>query len=989
MVELRAATEDDRALQEARKLSAESRGLYNAGKYDDAKPLLESALAIREKALGMEHPDTANSLNSLANIYYIKGDFVRAEPLYHSALAIREKALGADHPEVAQTLNGLALLYHWKVSYAQAEPLYRRALDIREKALAPDHPEVARSLNNLALFLQDKGEYEKVEPLYQRALVIRETSLGSEHPEVAETLNNLGFFHFSKGDYAKAELLYQQALAIREKAFAPSHPDIARSLYRLGELYQEKGDFAKVEQLFQRALAIRRESFGPDHPLFANALYGLALFYQERGDHAQAVPLHEQALAIREKMLGEDQLYVAESLRSLASIDRIKGEYARAESRFQRALDIRRALLGPGHPDVAESLTLLALLYRDQGRYAEAERMYRQALAIREKSLGTEHPNVAQSLNHLAQLHAAKGEVAQAVMLRARASAIIERSLALNLATGSERQKLAYLATLSAQADYNLSLHVQAAPNDTTARDLATTTILQRKGRALDAMSDTLAALRQRFNAQDQALLDQLNNTTARLARLVLGGPQRTAPAEHQKQIRALEEQKEDLDAEISRRSAEFRAQAQPITLAAVQAAIPADVALIEFAAYRPFNTKAAKDDDAFGAPHYVVYIVRQRGEIQWKALGEAKAIDDAIAALRQALRDPKRPEVKSLARIVEEKAFRPVRALLGEATRLLISPDGALNLIPFEALLDEKDRYLIERYSFTYLTSGRDLLRLQVAREGRSVPLVVADPAFGELEKTQLANADAPQSKATERGRKRQSATIGTDLSNVYFAPLSGTGLEAQAIKSLFPEATLLTQRHATEAALKQAAAPRILHIATHGFFLEEGARGLNRPSSEADLRALNASVKIENPLLRSGLALTGANLRKGGDDDGILTTLEASGLNLWGTKLVVLSACDTGVGVVTTGEGVYGLRRALVLAGSETQVMSLWPVNDYVTPQLMKAYYAGLKQGRGRGEALRLVKLEMLRRQGMEHPFYWASFIQSGEWANLDGKR
>ena len=146
---------------------------------------------------------------------------------------------------------------------------------------------------------------------------------------------------------------------------------------------------------------------------------------------------------------------------------------------------------------------------------------------------------------------------------------------------------------------------------------------------------------------------------------------------------------------------------------------------------------------------------------------------------------------------------------------------------------------------------------------------------------------------------------------------------------------------------------------------------------------------MKIENPLLRSGLALAGANLRTGREDDGILTALEASDLNLWGTKLVVLSACDTGVGVARNGEGVYGLRRALVLAGSETQVMSLWPVSDYATQRLMKAYYARLKQGKGRGEALRSVKLEMLRQQGLEHPFYWASFIQSGKWTKLDDQR
>jgi CHAT domain-containing protein len=234
----------------------------------------------------------------------------------------------------------------------------------------------------------------------------------------------------------------------------------------------------------------------------------------------------------------------------------------------------------------------------------------------------------------------------------------------------------------------------------------------------------------------------------------------------------------------------------------------------------------------------------------------------------------------------------------------------------------------------------------------------------------------------------KRQSVTTGADLSEVYFAPLGGTAQEAQAIKSLFAEATVLTDTQATESELKRVAAPRILHIATHGFFLTDVA-GSSSDASEIKTRAIRASTKIENPLLRSGLALAGANLHKSGNDDGILTALEASGMNLWGTKLVTLSACDTGLGEIKNGEGVYGLRRAFVLAGTETLVMSLWPVSDYVTREIMTAYYRGLKQGQGRGEALRQVQLSMLKQKGREHPFYWASFIQSGEWANLEGKR
>jgi CHAT domain-containing protein len=210
-----------------------------------------------------------------------------------------------------------------------------------------------------------------------------------------------------------------------------------------------------------------------------------------------------------------------------------------------------------------------------------------------------------------------------------------------------------------------------------------------------------------------------------------------------------------------------------------------------------------------------------------------------------------------------------------------------------------------------------------------------------------------------------------------------------------------VLTGAQATESAVKQVNAPRILHLATHGFFLSDpGAdRGPRTGSPSAVLAATGSQVStldsaansdIENPLLRSGLALAGANLRHSGtSDDGILTALEAANLNLWGTKLVVLSACDTGVGEVRNGEGVYGLRRAFVIAGTESLVMSLWPISDYSTRLLMTNYYKNLKQDMGRGEALRQVQLDMLKRNPSLHPFYWANFIQSGDWTSLGHQR
>jgi CHAT domain-containing protein len=340
---------------------------------------------------------------------------------------------------------------------------------------------------------------------------------------------------------------------------------------------------------------------------------------------------------------------------------------------------------------------------------------------------------------------------------------------------------------------------------------------------------------------------------------------------------------------------------------------------------------------------------------------------------------------------VVDQKVMAPVRAVAGTANHLLVSPEGELNLVPFEALVDENQKFLVEQYAITYLTTGRDLLRMQNPRASHSAPMVVANPLFGEPEATLVAESRKPQDGGKSSTLQRRNVTTGATLADMYFAPLPGTEQEARSIQALFPDAEVVTGRDATKSALKQANAPQILHIATHGFFLNDPQ---TTGSESAGTRAATATSKKadateDNPLLHSGLALSGANATKDSNENGVLTGLEAAGLNLWGTKLVTLSACETGIGTVKNGEGVYGLRRAFFLAGTETLVMSLWDVSDRVTREMMSSYYAGLKRGMGRGEALRETQLAMLKRKDRQHPFYWASFIQAGEWANLDGKR
>jgi CHAT domain-containing protein/Flp pilus assembly protein TadD len=1038
VMELRVATEDDRALHEARKLNTEFLKLYRAGKYDEARPLAERVLEIRERVLGLEHPDVAGAFNNLAILYYFKGDYAKAEPLHQRALTIREKALGPEHPDIATSLHNLAVLYKVRGEYAKAEPLYLRALTIRERVLDPEHSSVADSLTNLANLYFERSDYAKAEPLYLRALTIRERVLDPEHSSVADSLTNLANLYFERGGYAKAEPLYLRALTIRERVLGPEHPDVANSLNNLAVLYSQIGDYAKAEPLHQRALTIREKALGPEHPLVTGSLNNLANHYFERGDYVKAEPLYQRALTIRERVLGPEHSFVADSLSNIAVLYSQIGDYAKAEQLHQRALTIQEKVMGPENPGVAASLTNLASLYFERGDYAKAESFYQRALTISEKVIGTEHAEVArilnnlaslyykrgdyakaesfyqraltirekvlgpenlyvaQTLNDLALLYTAKVDIAQTMTFLSRANAIVERNLARTLAIGSERQKLAYLSLFSKQTDFTFSHHCQSAPNDPRALNLAFTTLLRRKGRGLDAMTDTIATLRRHATPEDQTLFDELADARSQLAALTLKEPDATKHDTYRKRTEKLEDEVDKLEAELSSRSDKFRAHTQSVTLATVQAALPSGTALVEFAFFTPRGAQTEKSKP----PRYLAYLLTPQGQPKWVDLGEAATIDRAVDAWRKALRDPNRADVKRLARALDEKLMRPVRSLLsempGDTRRLLIAPDGSLNLIPFAALIDKRNKHLVERYSISYLTSGRDLLRLQTSEPSKSAPLVVANPLFGagETAATPVAQNSGNSPADNQAGNQ---AAAQNDPREIFFQALPGTRREALAIKALLPEASLLLREQATESALKQAHAPSILHIATHGFFLDDqqapppDTRGLftDNPLRISDPRLMKWAAKIENPLLRSGLALAGVNQYRGGDDDGLLTALETASLHLWGTKLVVLSACDTGVGKVKNGEGVYGLRRALVLAGSQTQVISLWPVSDRETRGLMAGYYRRLQKGEGRGEALRRIQLEMLKDAKLRHPYYWASFIQAGEWANLNGKR
>jgi CHAT domain-containing protein/Tfp pilus assembly protein PilF len=903
---------------------------------------------------------------------------------------------GTDGPEPVKWIANESGKYKLEVGSLEATAapgLYDLVVEEIRSASKTDEEQVLRYIRLLdASRIDDEVVRMFAEARYEPALnpateslAIRQRYLSPTDLLIADSMFNLASLHFALGNYTKAEPLFKGSLKIRESTLGPDDLVVANSLNSLAGLFQTVGNYEEAETLLKRALVIREGKLGPRHPAVAQSLNNLALLYKDKKNYAEAEKLFLKALDIFKEVLGtEDHQAIANLFNNLAVLYQEQGQLVRAEPLYRRALEIQQKVLPPNNSLIANTSQNLAVLYLLQGDFSRAEPLYQQALKVLEKSLGPQHPKFANALESFAIMYQVKGDIPQAIELQRQSNEIRERNLALIIASGSEHQKRLYMDSLDIEADITTTLHVRSAPRNDDAASLAATTILRRKGRILDALTDSLENLRRRSEPADRKLLEQLASTRAKLSAAVLSGPGSQNVDEYQTNLAQLERGARDLEAQISERSGEFRIQSQPITLKSIQDALPADSVLVEIATYRPFNPLALTKRDATAPVRYVAYVVQPSGPPSWVELGEAAEIDKHVSSLRALLSNPG-SEVREAARQFDEQVMHPIRKLIGDKKNVFLSCDGALNLIPFNSLIDEHNHYLVESLRITYLTSGRDLLRLKghVASTQRAV--IIADPAFDEL---------ITESKTKD---SRRSAA----LSDMMFKDLPGTAAEASALKHIFPKAMVLTKMRATEEALKSVKGPSVLHVATHGFFLaDEGSiqekESVNRPMNE------------ENPLLRSGLVLAGANYRHGGNgEDGILTALEASALDLWGTQIVVLSACETGVGEIRNGEGVYGLRRALMLAGAESQVISLWKVDDAATKDLMVGYYRLLRAGVGRTEALRRVQLQMLssrqdrkkasrrsieltsgdnrRQRDRSHPFYWASFIQSGDWTPL----
>jgi tetratricopeptide (TPR) repeat protein len=1018
--------------------------LHEQGEFSEARKILESSLAIHRKKLGPSHPGLGQVLEALGDLSLASKDYASARARYEQVLVIRRKTAGnrsvlmADvlarlsrawlqagdpvqarshaekdlairverqgeqHPATAAAHARMTQVLIKLGEYRAARTHCDRALTVLRRKLGAHHPNALASIGDLAGLCQDLGDYPTARKHYLSVLAARKKTLGADHPSTATVLYNLGTLARDMGDYPGARSLLEQALAVRRKTLGARHPQTAMVLGQLGILLHDVGDLRAARRYYQEALDAHRDKLGPHHPVTLTSLHNLAGLLADLNELDSARKHYEHILAI-DKTRASGSLARASALSSLAAVLARLERMKEAQAYLDEAFAIERKKLGDDHRKTALGRLNLALLASARGQHKVARIQGEKALASMRKALGADHPVTGKAAQWLGIILARAGEDRLA-WRHLRDGTVTHASTSRGLlATSAEREHAVITASWRPGLEALLSLATRAPSLDEgQARELLAAVLDWKaiSGRALAARQTALLA---GADAEALRLDGQLKILRQRLVRALLHGGDAQPAAKHKKALAKLRQEHDDLERQLARRVAGYAAlqKASRAGPAEVGARLGLGDVLIELVKYRQFRFKPALNEFA---PQYAALLLWRKGEtsvVRLVSLGDAATVDKAIHAWRasaqrgavQAERD----------RQLTERVWRPLaRALPAGARRLLIVPDGELALLPFEALRSKAGTYLVERYQIAYLSAGRDLMPQPLVKGKVGPALVLADPDY-----------DSPGAAGTAA---RPAAPGGTALrsrdwpAKRPFKRLPGFAREADAVARLLkgkPGWTVRAHRagQASEETLQGAVRPRLLYLITHGFFLADLPTTALRTPQLRELELVD-TVPVaprpkglpafgDDPRLRSGVALAGANRWKEraqkGLSDGLLTALEVQNLDLWRTELVVLSACETGLGEVQVGEGVLGLRRAFQQAGARTVLASLWKVPDAETEQLMSAFFRHWLDGKktGKAQALRKAQLELIKKLRADKdpkrraapPLFWAGFICHGQ--------
>ena len=944
---------------------------FEVGNYREAIRLETETTEILKKIIGTDNPNYATSLNRLTDYYTYLGNYNEALQIGTEAIGIIKKNYGTEHPIYARCLSSLSRLNSELGNYIRAINLETEALEINKKVFGIKSSNYATSLNNLATYYVEIGNFTKAISLETEALEIYKCIYGTEHPNNATFLNNLAQCNSELGNYSEAIRLGTEAMEIRKRILGTDHLDYAMSLNNLALDNSHIGNYSEAIRLGTEATEIYKTKLGTEHPLYATSLYNLAIYNANNRNYNEAIRLGTEAMEIRKRILGTDHPDYATSLNSLAVYYSRNGDYIEAVRFGTKAKEIRERVFGVEHPLYATSLLNLAGYYSELINYNEAIKLGTEAMDILKRILGTEHPFYIKSLDNLAMFYMKQGVFIEGFNCLQQCLNISQSVVLRNFTElSSHLQETMWSDKHAYKFNIFLPNIVTKCHTEQSISELYNMTCLFAKSILLNTGIQIRKLILQ---SGDSALIDKYKALAFNISvynRLI-----ETPIDKRFVNADSLNNVIQRQEMELAKESKVYGDYTHNLTITwkDVQRKLGDNDIAIEFLDFPIYNSDstmyvALTLKKEYDSPHMVTLFE----EKQLKAISE---------------------DVYYTQTDVSNLIWKPLEEELKGVRNIYFAPSGELHRIGIEYLPISKTENISEAYSLHRLTSTRQLAIIRDKSEGKK-SILYGGINYDEKSRTILTDSTSVDGAVLRYAFSR--ANVDSLSLRSSFDYLEGTKREADMIADNMKQHRIpyiyYSGIDGSEETFKHldGTKPQIMHIATHGFFLTEKEAKKTRfarPEVELMIEGFPKSGRLveDKPMTRSGLLFSGCNRAfrheqiPEGEEDGILTAQEISLLDLRGLDLVVLSACQTGLGDIISGEGAFGLQRGFKKAGANTIVMSLDKVDDEATRILMVEFYRNLMSGKTKRQSFQEAQqyLRKVDNGKYDNPKFWASFI------------
>lgn len=961
--------------------------LIDKGDYNRAKETLDEAAQIL-KSLNLSRSEAYNAvLTNQSNLYRFLGDYERAINFSQQAINLNKELFEEGNYTYSVDLNNLAEIYRETGQYDKALPLYKESIRITKNTLGENHPEYAKRLNNLALLYANIGLFEQALPLHLEEIKITESVFGKNSIHYGHSLNNLAALYLQTDQYDLALTSLLEALDIFDKNSTADHITYIRTLQNIAQVYQSLSQNKKAIEYFDRSLEKTRKSLGENHPEYAEILTGLALSEIQLFQFDRAFQHLNQAGEILEKFTTKNLPEYGRISNSLGMLYLYFGKPVEAETYLKESLEISKEIFDSHHPDYLRTVNNLTLAYFYQKEYFKALETIQEVINYTDTENSDYSEQADFLFNNLATIYWYMKEDEKAMTYFEKAFESWQLKVNTFFALMTEKDKGQFLQNQEYYFKLYQNFLTYVEKTNPVAGEFAYNLELVTKGLILNSSLD----LNQRINLlRDEDLKNWL--TDYKTLKKTLTQEYSKTENQRRKDLKEVETQVENLEFKINRKTnllSESKSAGQ-ITWRDIQKNLNKNEVAIEFSAYPTFSDHKFTDTVQYTAvvlrkndkrPKLIPLFTQDELDLTIKVPGkDLNRIDNLYLHRGSKSRSTQR-DFKKLYDLI----WAPLEEYIKEGQTIYFAPSGTLHQIAFSTIRTQEGDYLSDKYNLKQVSTTAKILNKKEKYRLQSIAL------FGGIDYDADEKILAKKLNTTTKDLyASRSLTEDLEREDENWEYLSGTLAEVKSIRKIALSKNASTQYFTGNNALEEnfkllngEQSPAILHISTHGFFFpdpQEKKEELER------LGLINEEQNIfklsDDPLNRAGLLFAGANRTWNGEktienlEDGILTAYEVSQIYLPNTKLVVLSACETGLGEIKGSEGVFGLQRAFKSAGVEYLLMSLWQVPDKETAEFMEEFYKDLFKANDIENSY-LKAQNYMKGKYRDTPNKWAAFV------------